>query len=258
MTVKSKTVRFLSATLITLAVLAISPADGFAKPAQETGPSLTIQLGNGSPEHMSVAVQLLILLTLLTLAPSLFIMVSSFVRIIVVFSFLRQTLGIQQSPPNQVLISLALFMTVFIMMPVWQKVNEDALKPYLAGQMSQSEAIGRAEEPVRGFMLRQVREKDLSLFVEIAKLSPPKTPADIPTHVMIPAFMISELRTAFQIGFLIYLPFLVIDIVVASVLMSVGMMMLPPVMISLPFKLILFVLSDGWYLLVGSLVKSFA
>ena len=229
-------------------------------PAQEVsgGSSLfEINLGGEGSPKLSMAIQILILLTLLSLAPALFIMVTCFIRVVVVLSFLRHALGIQQSPPNQVIISLALFLTLFIMTPVWNRINSEALQPYLNQTITQSEALDRVTIPVRKFMLKQVREKDLSLFVEIAKLPKPEDPSGIPTHVVIPAFMISELRTAFQIGFLIYLPFLIVDLVVASILMSVGMMMLPPIMISLPFKLILFVLSDGWYLIVGSLVKSF-
>ena len=229
-------------------------------PAQEVSPDpslFEINLGGAGSPKLSMAIQILILLTILSLAPALFIMVTCFIRVIVVLSFLRHALGIQQSPPNQVIISLALFLTIFIMKPVWDKVNSEALQPYLNETITQSEALDRVTVPVRKFMLNQVREKDLSLFVNIAKLPALEDPSEIPTHVVIPAFMISELRTAFQIGFLIYLPFLIVDLVVASILMSVGMMMLPPVMISLPFKLILFVLSDGWYLIVGSLVRSF-
>ena len=229
-------------------------------PAQEvSGDSSLFEInlgGEGSPK-LSIAIQILVLLTILSLAPALFIMVTCFIRIVVVLSFLRHALGIQQSPPNQVIISLALFLTFFIMTPVWNKINSEALQPYLNETITQTEALDRVTVPVRNFMLNQVREKDLSLFVSIAKLPPPEDPSEIPTHIVIPAFMISELRTAFQIGFLIYLPFLIVDLVVASILMSVGMMMLPPIMISLPFKLILFVLSDGWYLIVGSLVRSF-
>lgn len=207
---------------------------------------------------LAVGIQILIVLTILSLAPAIFIMVTSFTRLVVVLSLLRQALGTQQAPPNQVLIALALFLTFFIMAPVTKKINVEALQPYLHEEITQDEALNRAEAPIRAFMFKQVREKDLSLFVNVAKLKRPRNPADIPTHVLIPAFMISELRLAFQIGFLIFLPFLVVDIVVGSVLMSMGMMMLPPVMVSLPFKLILFVLADGWYLIVGSLVKSFA
>lgn len=230
----------------------------FAQAVATEAPSITVSLGTGSSERFSVAIQILILLTVLSLAPAIFIMMSSFTRIIVVLSFMRQAFGTQQSPPNQVLIGLALFLTFLVMAPVWQKVNTDALQPYLNEEISQEDALDLAIAPVRDFMLRQVREKDLALFVKIAKLPKPKNPSELPTFTVIPAFMISELRTAFQIGFLVYLPFLVIDIVVASILMSMGMMMLPPVMISLPFKLILFVLADGWYLVVGSLVKGFA
>ncbi|MFY9268932.1 MAG: flagellar type III secretion system pore protein FliP [Candidatus Manganitrophaceae bacterium] len=240
----------------------VAGGGGKVAPPVETastgGPSLTLQLGEGTPQQMSTGIQILLLLTFLSLVPAILLMVTSFTRIVVVLSFLRHALGTQQSPPNQVLIGLSLFLTLFVMSPVWQKVNAEALQPYLSRQIAGEEAIGRAADSARGFMLKQVREKDLSLFAEMAKLPEPKGPSEIPIHVVIPAFMISELRTAFQIGFLIFLPFLVIDIVVASILMSMGMMMLPPVMVSLPFKLILFVLADGWYLVVGSLVKSFA
>ncbi|MCG3115835.1 MAG: flagellar type III secretion system pore protein FliP [Candidatus Manganitrophus sp. SA1] len=237
-------------------ICVMAPASAAETP--NGAPSLTINLGDGTPQQMSAVVQILLLLTVLSLAPALIMMVTSFTRIVVVLSFLRHALGTQQSPPNQVLISLALFLTLFVMSPVWQKVNAEALQPYLEQKASQSEALERAADSARGFMLKQVREKDLALFVEMAKLPAPNTPSELPIHVVIPAFMISELRTAFQIGFLIFLPFLIIDIVVASILMSMGMMMLPPVMVSLPFKLILFVLADGWFLVVGSLVKSFA
>jgi len=185
------------------------------------------------------------------------IMVTSFTRLAVVFSFLRQAMGTQQMPPNQILIALALFLTVFIMAPVWQDIQEKAVKPYINQQMSGDEAVKRGLEPLRAFMLRQTREKDLGLFLNISKAPRPKNPQDVPLAAMIPAFMISELRTAFEIGFLLYLPFLIIDMVVASVLLSMGMMMLPPVMISLVFKVLLFVLVDGWNLVVGSLVRSF-
>jgi flagellar biosynthetic protein FliP len=244
--------------LIGLLLITFSlPLSAAPVPAKEAGPSISINMGNGQPVELSVVIQIMTLLTVLTLAPAILMMMTSFIRIVIVFSFLRQALGTMQAPPNQVIISLALFLTLFVMTPVWQKINQNALQPYLNHQMSQTDALTQAEGPLRSFMLKQVREKDLALFVEISKMTPPKEPSDIPMQVMIPAFMISELRTAFQIGFLVYLPFLVIDLVVASILMSMGMMMLPPVMVSLPFKLILFVLSDGWYLVVGSLVKSF-
>ncbi len=206
---------------------------------------------------MSVSIQIMLLLTVLSLAPAILVMMTSFTRIVVVLSFLRQALGTPQSPPNQVLISLALFLTFFVMSPVWQKINTEALQPYLEQRLTQADALEKGTAPLRAFMLRQVREKDLALFVEMSKMPLPNEPANVPTYVLIPAFMISELRTAFQIGFLIYLPFIVIDFVVASILMAMGMMMIPPMLIALPFKLILFVLADGWYLLVGSLVRSF-
>jgi flagellar biosynthetic protein FliP len=242
------------ATLFT--VLATS---GLASAADVVGgpASVTIDFGSGDPGQMSVVLQIVALLTVLSVAPAILIMMTSFIRVVVVLAFLRQAMGTLQTPPNQVLIGLALFLTFFIMSPTWQRVNTDALQPYLAKEMSQPQALERAAAPVREFMLRQVREKDLALFVDIARLPTPSDASAVPTHVVIPAFMISELRTSFQIGFMIYLPFLVIDLVVASVLMSMGMMMLPPAMVSLPFKLILFVLADGWYLVVGSLVKSF-
>lgn len=221
------------------------------------GPAITIDLGGGAKGQTSAVMQILGLLTVLSLAPAMLIMVTSFTRIVIVLSFLRQALGTQQVPPNQVLISLALFLTFFVMTPVWQSVYGDALQPLFAEQITQEEALKRGLTPIRAFMLKQVRDKDLALFIDLAKLPKPKSVEDVPTHVIIPSFILSELRIAFQIGFLVYIPFLIVDMVVASVLMSMGMMLLPPVMISLPFKLILFVLADGWYLIVGSMVRSF-
>lgn len=250
---------FIALTFIIVIILShASPSLQMAS-AQEAAkaPLIEFNLDDSSPERFSVGIQILILLTVLSLAPAIFIMMTSFTRIVVVLSFLRQAFGTQQAPPNQVLIGLALFLSFLVMAPIWQRVNTQALQPYLEEEISQEDALKLAVKPFRSFMLSQVREKDLSLFVSMAGLPQPKAPSDIPTYAVIPAFMISELRMAFQIGFLVYLPFIVIDIVVASVLMSMGMMMLPPVMISLPFKLILFVLSDGWFLVVGSLVKGF-
>ena len=201
--------------------------------------------------------QIVLLLTILSLAPALFVMVTSFTRIVIVLAFLRQALGTQQVPPTQVLVGLAMFLTFFIMSPVWERIHADALQPYFDQKISQEEALGQAAKPLRQFMLKQTREKDLALFVRIAKLEPPKTPEDLPIRVVIPAFIVGELRTAFQIGFMISIPFMIVDMVVASVLMSMGMMLLPPVLVSIPFKLVLFVLADGWLLLVGSLVGSF-
>jgi len=221
-------------------------------------PTLSLSLGNsGDPDDWFTGLKIIMGLTVLTLAPSILVMMTSFTRILVVFAFLRQALGTQQAPPNQILIGLALFMTVFVMMPVWQKIDTQALTPYLNEDISQTEAFEKAKSPLRSFMLEQTREEDLILFLEAARVDKPESPESTPMHVLIPAFVISELRTAFQIGFLIYIPFVVLDLVVASVLMSMGMMMLPPVMISLPLKIILFVLVDGWHLIAASLLQSF-
>jgi flagellar biosynthetic protein FliP len=184
-------------------------------------------------------------------------MVTAFTRIVIVLSFVRSALAVPQLPPNQVLIGMSLFLTFFVMAPTWNQINEQALQPYLNGELDQKTAYERGIEPVRGFLLRQTRERDLALFVDLAKLPRPKTPQDIPTYVLVPAFIISELKTAFQMGVIIFIPFLIIDMVVSSALMSMGMMMLPPSMISLPFKLLLFVMVDGWHLIVRSLVMSF-
>jgi flagellar biosynthetic protein FliP len=197
------------------------------------------------------------LLTLLTLAPALLIMTTSFTRFVIVFSFLRQALGTPQTPSNQIVVGLALFLTIFVMMPVYQDINENALQPYLDNRITQEIFLERTSIPVKRFMQQYTREKDLALFMKITNLPRPRTIDDVPIWVVIPAFVLSELKTAFQIGFVIYIPFLVIDMVVSAVLMAMGMMMLPPIMISLPFKLMLFVLVDGWHLLVGSMVKSF-
>jgi flagellar biosynthesis protein FliP len=209
------------------------------------------------PADVAVALQIIFLITILTLAPSILVMMTSFVRIIIVMSFLRRAIGTQTMPPDQVLVGLSLFLTLFIMMPVFTQINDKALQPYLAQQMDWKTALNTAEDPIRNFMLRQVNEKDVALFVRLAKMPAPHTVKDLPMHVIIPAFMTSELKTSFIIGFVLYIPFLVIDMIVASVLMSMGMMMLPPVMISMPFKIILFVLIDGWHLIVRQLVISF-
>lgn len=235
-------------------VLTFAPDLSFAQGI----PKLTIEFDQAdSPEDLSVAMQILLLLTVLTLAPAIIIMLTSFVRIIVVFSFLRQAVGTHQMPPNQLLIGLALILTVFIMAPTIETINETAIQPLLNGELTQQEALELGAQPIREFMLRQVREKDLALFVSLANLPQPEKLEDLPTHLIIPGFIISELRIAFQIGFILYIPFLVIDMVVASVLMSMGMLMLPPIMVSLPFKILLFVLIDGWYLIIKSLVSSF-
>ena len=219
--------------------------------------NLSLDLGDGGPSATGRIVQLLALLTVLSLAPSILVMVTSFTRIIVVLSFLRTALGIQQTPPNQVLISLALFLTFFVMTPTLEKAYEEGIRPLIEGKIEEMQAFERAAEPVRAFMMEHVREQELTLFAEMAHLESPPDGAQAPLRVLIPAFMVSELRRAFEIGFLVFVPFLIIDMVVASVLMSMGMMMLPPVVVALPFKIIFFVLVDGWSLVVASLVRSF-
>jgi len=221
-------------------------------------PFITIGTGNlKDPAQVSVLVKIFLLLTVLSLAPAILIMLTSFTRIVIVLSVLRQAIGTHQMPPNQVVLGISLFLTFFIMTPVWQQINRDAVQPYMRGEIGNQEAIKKITVPLRRFMFRQTRKKDIALFTDIAGKARPKNIDDVPTSVLIPSFIISELKTSFQIAFMLYIPFLIIDMVVASVLLSMGMMMLPPVMISLPFKLMLFVLSDGWYLIVGSLVKSF-
>ena len=245
----------LGALLLVAASLALA-ATAYAEPLAL--PTVSVGMGKVSkPADVSVVLQIFFLMTVLSLAPSLLMMTTSFTRIVVVLSFLRSAMGTQQAPSNQIVVGLSLFLTFFIMAPVWQQVNTQALQPYKAQTITQEEAIKRGVAPVRKFMLSQVREKDLALFLSLSKLPRPRNADDIPTLTLIPAYVVSELKTAFQIGFLVYIPFLVLDMVVASVLMSMGMMMLPPVMISLPFKILLFVLVDGWGLIIGSLVKSF-
>lgn len=218
-------------------------------------PAVSLQIGGAGQTTGSL--QIVALLTLLSLAPTILIMLTGFIRIVIVLSFLRQAVGTQQMPPNQVVVSLALFLTFFVMAPTLKEIHETAVRPYLANQMTDVQAVGKAYEPLSRFMLRQTREKDLALFVGATGGTRPESPADVAPHALVPAFIISELKTAFEMGFVIYVPFLVLDMVVASVLTSMGMMMLPPVLISLPFKLMLFVLVDGWNVLIGSLVQSF-
>ena len=238
--------------------LVFSLTAGAAWAAPLALPTITVGVGKVSqPGDVSAILQIFFLMTVLSLAPGLLIMTTSFTRTVVVLSFLRNAIGAQQAPSNQIIIGLSMFLTFFIMTPVWQQIDSQALKPYKAGTITQEVAFKRAVAPVRKFMFSQTREKDIALFLSLSKTPRPANADDVPTLTLIPAFMISELRTAFQIGFLIYIPFLVVDMVVASVLMSMGMMMLPPVMISLPFKILLFILVDGWGLMIGSLVKSF-
>lgn len=226
--------------------------------AQSPIPGIRIGVDQAdTPEQVATTLQIVFLLTILTLAPALVIMTTSFTRFVIVLSLLRQAIGTPQTPSNQIVIGMSLFLTLFVMMPVYEEVNRDALQPYLEEQIPQDEFLDRASLPIKRFMQQYTREKDLALFIRIAKMERPRTLEDVPIHVIIPAFVLSELKTAFQIGFLLYVPFLVIDMVVASILMAMGMMMMPPIMISLPFKLMLFVLVDGWHLIIGSMVKSF-
>ncbi len=242
--------------LVVITVLLIYSSVGFAQPLPL--PNLNIDVDTAEePEEVVGSLQLLIILAVLTLVPAIILLMTSFTRIVIVLALVRSALATQQTPPNQVLIGLALFLTFFIMAPVYGQINDDAVQPYLEEEITQEEALEIGAEPLREFMYGQTREKDLALFLNIAQVDRPQTRDDLEMHILIPAFVISELKTAFQMGFLLFIPFLVIDMVVASTTMSMGMFMLPPVMISLPFKLLLFVLADGWHLVVKSLVESF-
>jgi len=221
-------------------------------------PALRFDLDDpDAPRQLSGVLQIVLLLTVLSVAPSVLIMMTSFTRVAVVLAFMRQAIGTQQSPPNQIIVGLALFLTVFIMMPVWQRINSEAIVPYTRHEISGEELLKRGAAPLKEFMLKQTSKKDLALFVSFTRGEKPESPESLPLTTVIPAFVISELKTAFQIGFVLFIPFIIMDMVVSSILLSMGMMMLPPVMISLPFKLMLFVLVDGWNVLTGSLVKSF-
>ncbi|MCL4294716.1 MAG: flagellar type III secretion system pore protein FliP [Anaerolineae bacterium] len=239
---------------VLLATTACAGESTAANPLTNLGqPSINLD----NPQVVSGGLQIMLLLTVLSLAPAVLVMVTAFTRIIIVLSFVRSALAVPQLPPNQVLIGMALFLTFFVMAPTWNQINEQALQPYLNEEIDQKTAYERGVEPIRVFLFRQTRERDLALFVDLAKLPRPKAQADIPTYVLIPAFIISELKTAFQMGVIVFIPFLIIDMVVSSALMSMGMMMLPPSIISLPFKLLLFVMVDGWHLIVRSLMLSF-
>ncbi|ABA88415.1 flagellar biogenesis protein FliP [Syntrophotalea carbinolica DSM 2380] len=243
-----------SASGIVLMLLIVLPASVMAEPV----PAITIGLGQaGGQAPPSTLMQILLIMTVLSVAPAILLMTTAFIRLAVVLSFLRQAMGTQQMPPNQVIIGLSLFLTFFVMSPVFNQINDQAVQPYLTQKIDQKQALTLAVEPMRQFMFSQTTESELSLLMEISGHPDPAGKEDVPTLTLIPAFMLSELKRAFQIGFMIYIPFLVIDMIVASVLMSMGMMMLPPIIISLPFKLLLFVLVDGWTLIVGSLVQSF-
>jgi flagellar biosynthetic protein FliP len=243
--------------MVGLAMLAASPAAAQTSSALPL-PTLSFGVSDASePTEIAMSLQILALLTVLSLAPAILVLTTSFTQIVVVLSFLRTALGTQQLPPNQIIIGLSLFLTFFVMGPTWQHLNDQALQPYLAGEIAADDAFARATGSMKDFMLRNTREEDLDLFVELRADDVPTVPEDLGLEVIVPSFVISELRVAFQMGFVLYLPFLVIDMVVASVLMSMGMLMLPPVLISLPFKILLFVLVDGWHLVVRSLTTSF-
>ncbi|MFV3011457.1 flagellar type III secretion system pore protein FliP [Clostridium botulinum] len=256
---KKRNNRMMFMVLLALGIVFFYSVKAYAAP-QNTMPipkiNISVDNANNPTEYVD-NIKLLIMLTVLTLLPSFIVMMTSFVRTIVVFGFLRNAMGTQQSPPNQVMIGLALFLTLFIMQPVYSEMNTKAIQPYMKNKITQEQAVEIGAKPLRQFMLKQTRQKDLKLFVDLAKPNFKVTKDNAPLYIVVPAFIISELKTAFQIGFLLFIPFLIIDLVVASVLMSMGMFMLPPVMISLPFKLLLFVMVDGWYLLVKSLVMSF-
>jgi flagellar biosynthetic protein FliP len=243
--------------VLALVILALIPVLG-AAPAEKSFSGVELRIGGGqTKDGLTVPMQILVLMTVLSLVPAIIISVTCFSRLIIVSHFLRQALGTQTMPPNQVLIGLSLFLTYFIMQPVGDRINQEALQPMLKGQISEMQALDQASVPLRHFMLRYTREKDLNLFLGIAKLPKPRNREELPMRIVIPSYMISELKTAFQIGFVLFIPFLVIDMVVAAVLLSMGMMQLPPVVVSTPFKILLFVMVDGWNLVVGSLVKSF-
>ncbi len=239
---------------LVLLLLMLLPAGVFAAGL----PTITVGIGEANdPGEVSTALQILVVLTILSVAPAILLMTTGFTRIVIVLSFMRQAMGTQSAPSNQIVIGLALFLTFFIMAPVFEQINEQALQPYLDKEISQEQALELAVEPMRGFMFSQVGEKDLQLLVDISKSPQPENREDISLLTLIPAFMLSELKRAFQMGFLLFVPFLMVDMIVASILMAMGMMMLPPIIISLPFKILLFVLVDGWSLVVGSLVQSF-
>jgi flagellar biosynthetic protein FliP len=247
---RSGKIFLLLAFFLTLPGLAAAANDPFILP------EMSLKIGSG--EGLSTTLQIMILLTVLTLLPAIILMMTSFTRFVIVFSLLRHAMGLQQTPPNQVLMGIALFMTFFVMSPVLSNVYTNAYEPYMNNEITQQEAFDKGIKPFRSFMLSNVGDKELSLFMEMDKRKDVKSYEEVPTLMLIPAFIVGELRNAFQVGFVIFIPFLIIDMVVASVLMSMGMFMLPPIMISLPFKLMIFVLVDGWGLLVGSMVRSFS
>ncbi|HRI45496.1 MAG: flagellar type III secretion system pore protein FliP [Ignavibacteriaceae bacterium] len=244
--------------LITVCLLIISTevkAQGTTVPL----PKIGIDIGTSdNPKDVSVTLQVLLLMTILSLAPSIMIMTTAYLRIIIIFHFLKSAMGTQQMPPSQLLAGTALFITFFVMAPTWNKVNDNAIKPLMDGKIQVSEAYDKGIEPIREFMFNNVRDEDLELFINLANLNRPNNRTELPTYIVIPAFVISEMRVGFIIGFFLFIPFLMVDMIIASILMSMGMMMLPPMLVSLPFKILLFVLVDGWNLIIGSVVRSFS
>jgi flagellar biosynthesis protein FliP len=249
-----------AALILLLIILVLSPAVIHAQQSTSIPfPKIGINVGTSSkPGDVSVTLQILLLLTILSLAPSIMIMTTSYLRIIIVFSFLKTAMGTPQMPPSQLIAGISLFLTFFVMAPTWNKVNVEALKPFMNGQISAEQAYDTGIEPIRDFMFRNVRNEDLELFIGLANLKRPNDRKDLPTYVVIPAFVLSELRAGFIIGFFLFIPFIMVDMIIASILMSMGMMMLPPTLISLPFKILLFILVDGWHLVIGSVVRSFS
>ncbi len=246
-------------------LLIVFASANFAQQTQQTQslsfplPKLDVQVGSSdNPQDVSVTLQILLLMTILALAPSIMIMTTAYLRIIIVFHFLKSALGTQQMPPGQLLAGVALFVTFFVKAPTWNKVNEEALKPLMDEKITTEEAYNKGIEPIREFMFRNVRDEDLGLFISLANMKRPDNRSELPTYIVIPAFVISELRTGFIIGFFLFIPFLMVDMIISSILMSMGMMMLPPMLVSLPFKILLFILVDGWNLIIGSVVRSFA
>lgn len=249
---------------IIILLLIVFAAGTFAQQSQQTQslsfplPKVDVQVGSSNnAKDVSVTLQILLLMTILALAPSIMIMTTAYLRIIIVFHFLKSALGTPQMPPGQLLAGVALFITFFVMAPTWNKVNEDALKPLMDEKITTEEAYNKGIEPIREFMFKNVRDEDLGLFISLANMTRPNNRKDLPTYIVVPAFVISELRTGFIIGFFLFIPFLMVDMIISSILMSMGMMMLPPMLVSLPFKILLFILVDGWNLIIGSLVRSF-
>jgi len=243
--------------ILVFIVLISNSIDLYAQSQTVPLPNIGINIGNSNnPDDLSTTLQLLLLLTVLSLAPSILIMTTSYLRIIIVFHFLKTALGTMQMPPNQLLAGVALFVTFFVMAPTWNQFNKEALKPYMEKKINADEFYEKGVEPLRKFMLKNTRDEELRFFLELAEIDQPETQKDLPIHVLIPSFVLSELRAGFIIGFFLFIPFVMVDMIVASILMSMGMMMLPPMMISMPFKILLFVLVDGWTLIIGSVVRS--